>query len=228
MGQLIEREMRFNVAGNGDVVQVEFPGRAMLERLTCVRVGGGSIAMDMYNRAFTTPEQQINVRAVTAREAAFHTAHSTYKITGSDYADLVVIEALSPVGAVLKTPLLFRAGDDITISSSTNYNGTFLVAWVSDDLQQALVELDWDTADESDVTVALNISATNQELWRVSPQRTGTNSFSYYFPDGETVFHNRDVVDPLQNYGVPRKMYLKFATAANYRVTIAGQEDIGA
>jgi len=36
------------------------------------------------------------------------------------------------------------------------------------------------------------------------------------------------VVDPLQNYGVPRKMYLKFATAANYRVTIAGQEDIGA
>ena len=183
---------------NNKIVAIPFPGRCSLSRIAVVRVGTGSIAVDLYNRAFTSAA--INIRNITQSLGNFCLV-------------------------TLYTPLALGINDAVTIGSNgvSGYNTTHHITSKIDDTHY-ITDVAY-TTDGVGGTLTLAIPSAERILYHVMPQLTGTDALEN-MPNPGIVYFNQDPL-PNLNIGVNRVIYAAIATAGTYRIAIRAYENVG-
>lgn len=215
MGKISEAAHTVTTTEVDQIVAIGFPGRAALQKLAIVRVGGGMIEVNLYNRDFGSPDY-----AGLLREPENH------DLTGRTH--------IPPDGSKTAfestTPVLVREGDVMQLRApGTEYdNLSAEVLSVSANFNTVLLDTPLVAGPRQRATANLAIPLTDHPLYQVLPGQTGSDSL-VYFPEaegGRIVFHNRDVQSPTYSLGVIRRIYVQFAEAGTYKVAIAGTGDI--
>jgi hypothetical protein len=199
-----EREFRVTATEN-EIVALDYPGRCRLTRVAVVREGGGTFTIDLYNRAFTDD-------AVTITR---------------------IIDDGQTKCRLIAPGLAVRIGDVITVAGASvgGYNTSHRVTAVEpiwDDGTKLMTRVDTVVTDQAfsaqatGGTATLAIPAAEQPLYHVCDHITGTDDEDVAL---DVAYMNRD---PLlnRNIGVNRKIYVKFADAATYRVAIRSTTDV--
>jgi hypothetical protein len=196
-----DREDRVITSGTDEIVEFDYPGRCEITRINVVREGGGAIDLDFFNRKFTSD-------AKTIRHIS--------KVSGGPFDGKTRLHFFAEFG-------VSRPGDQIAVAGNSvaGYNVTHRVEKVSDDKLEVITDRTY-TADGFGGTAALAIAAADQELYRVLPNQSSGSPLSVIPPaTGDVVaYRNQDPL-PNANIGVKRKIYIKIAAAATYRIAIS-------
>ena len=215
MPKINEKEFDFTTENPNEVVGLDHPGRVNLKKLNVVRIGGGPITVDMFNREFTGEPVEGTFRLLNPEEVQRY-------VNVNRTSGLVVFEADSPVLARIADVL-------VTTAPGTPYDGqNTRIRFVGDFKSVILLDLPEAAIPPARGTVQLNIPAEEQSLSQVMPQQTGTNDLIYFpeFDGGTLSYHNRDVINPRYDIGTIRKVYLRLANPGEYKVSIGAQETI--
>jgi hypothetical protein len=192
------------VAQDGDIKTLDFFSRGIISRIAVVRLGTGAVAVDIYNRAFTSAAA--NIKEIVN--------------DGNNFTKLLLWDSM-----------LVRVGDVITVASTAvggyNSNPPTVVHRVTAILPDQALQPDGVrtivtsvaySADSAGGTATLAIPAAEQTLSHVTDQLTGTTTVE---KDLDVSWMNNDPL-PNANTGIARKIYLKFASADTYRVSLMG------
>jgi hypothetical protein len=206
MGTPYDREFIKTTTAVDEVVELDFPGRCELNRISILRVSGGDIDAGIFNRKFVGATHAVALIEPTGNGTELRIA---------------LAQDAAPLNDV-------KVGDLVTVAG--NSNGAYNVA------THRIVAIDdadindprWIDTDNGGVsspgtggTVQLDIT-TEQELQRVLPDITGSGSV-LEIPPGTgdiAVFRNQDPVGNV-NIGVKRKLYMKFADAGTYKIGLS-------
>ena len=196
-----ETEQTITTTGSNQIVAIPFPGRIFLDRVAVVKLGGGTVTITAFNRAFTGPAT--NIKQIIADS------------TG-DFCNLQ-----------FKLPFAVKIGDVITVTNSgiSGYNTTHRVTGLPDGGNNLNIVTDqayvgYDTGNT--ITGQLTIPSGEQSMYTVLTA-TGTGN-AVVTP--EMPYVN---LDPLLNVnrGINRFIYINFATADTYKLAIRGRDSIG-
>lgn len=185
-----------------DMVALDFPGRCVIDRVAVVRIGGGAIAVDFFNRNFTSKVSPIKL------------------ITndGNGFCQLRLF-----------VPIAFRVGDRVMVhdTSVSAYNTSHRITARIDD-QTYVTNRSFSTeavgGNDPYDGVFLDIPAAEQPLYKVMDTLSGTNN-----AEAVDLAKAYICMDPLPNLntGINRKLYLRFGAAGTYKVAIRAHASIG-
>lgn len=195
--------------GANEIVELPFPGRCELTKISIVRLSGNGITVDLFSRAFASdPVQILNIRQTPE--------DTTIRVT------------LQKSSQYQQPQLALKVGDPVTLTGGT-YAGDRRVLAIVDEFTFDLSGTY--TVDEGTVaTIELNIQTVEQPLYRVLPQQTDAGASLLVIPPSTGNVVNYVNQDPQKNTntGFNRKIYLRFAAAASYRVVLGGDVSVGA
>jgi hypothetical protein len=195
-----DREFRFTTTGTDEIVELDYPGRCEITKITAVRDGGGAIDFDFYNRKFDSDALPI---------------YEIIEQIGGEFDGKTKLRFLAEVGVT-------RPGDQIAVAGTSvaPYNTTHRVEHVSDDKKEIITDQTF-SARALGGTLTLAISAADQELYRVMANISAASPVISIPPaTGDSIlFVNKDPLGN-NNIGTKRKIYLKVAAADTYRVAI--------
>lgn len=200
-----EREFRVTTTGTDEIAALDYPGRCRLTRIAIVREGGGAFTVDVYSRAFTSDPVYI-ARIIDNGDTRCRLVAPGLAVAAGD----VIAVASSNV-------LGYNTNHRVTGVDEIWDNGTKLTSR----LETVVTDQPY-TAEGVGGTATLAIPEDEQALYQVCDQIVGTDDEAVVL---DAPYMNRD---PLltRNIGVNRKIYLKFADIATYRVGIAATTDV--
>jgi hypothetical protein len=203
MGTPYSNEFRVTTVGANEYVELAWPGRCELNRVSAVKEGGGSLTFDFYNRKIIGPT--LNVDEIVA---------------GDEGGDLrILLDADQPdFDDIQIDDLLTVAGASVGGYNSAVHRVVYI------DPGRRFVEVSGVgySADSTGGTVQLDISAI-EGLYQVMAQITGTTPQVVILPGtgDKVIFVNQDpILAGARNIGIKRKLYVKIAAADTYRIGI--------
>lgn len=203
MGTPYDREF-FETAGAGQILELGFPGRCELTRISIVRVGGGDITANVFNRKFVGDLHDISdISEVVAAGVRITVTPEAAALNDVRVGDLVTVAASSVGGYDVAHRVL-------AIDPSTNPR------WVETDQAFTTVGIGG--------TVKLDIPAAEQPLSRVIAELTGTDNILVIPPGSgdKAIYVNKDPL-PNANIGVRRIVYMKLDDASDYRIALTAE-----
>lgn len=206
-----EKEFVVTTEDADQIVPLAFPGRCILDRIAVVRLGGGAVDLAVYNRSFTGPVAIID--AIESDES------------GSPKTKLV-----------LYSPMAVKVGDVLAVAGTdaAGYNTDHRVVAIvmeqrsGDNRPHApyvdamcLITDQAYVADAKGGTARIAIPAAEQPLYLVTDLSDTDSAEDYPY----MTYVN---LDPLLNVniGVNRKIYVKFAEAATYKLVLRAREGV--
>lgn len=197
-----DREFIKTTAGPDEVVELDFPGRCDLTRISLVRVGAGNVKANVYNRKFVGATHAI----IRIEDVAGGGVRIVLSDDAADFNDV-------------------KVGDLVTVAGNSvgGYNVAHRVLVIDSSTEPRFIETDQAfTADGAGGTAKLDIPALEQELQRVIPEIDGASP-QLIIPTGTgdtATYVNQDPL-PNVNIGIKRKLYMKFEDAATYKIAIS-------
>ncbi len=201
-----DREFIKTTTQSDEVVELDFPGRCDLTRISLVRVGAGNVKANIYNRKFVgATHAVIRIEAVDVAAPA-------------DGVRIVLLPGAADFNDV-------KVGDLVTVAGNSvgGYNVAQRVLLIDPSTEPRFIETDQlFTADGAGGTAKLDIPALEQELQRVIAEIDGASP-RLVIPTGTgdtATYVNQDPL-PNVNIGIKRKLYMKFEDAATYKIAIS-------
>lgn len=202
MGTPYDREFVVTTTGVDEIQALGFPGRCELTRIAIVRVGTGTIDVNVFNRLFVGSEHDILVITDDGNTKALITLNP-------DAADMDDV----------------RVGDIVTVAGSSvaGYNTQHRITSIADDKRSFITDQAY-SADGTGGTVKLDIPSEEQAMNLVLPNIGGADSVLVIPPGSgdKAIYVNQDPL-PNANIGIKRKVYMQFGAVATYRVAISAE-----
>lgn len=225
MTHLSEAEFQLTTTTPNETKAVSFVRAGSLNRVNVTRLDNpaGPIALKLFNRSFTSPPAKCKTRKITAEEAAYYAA--SLVPSGDDMDTLTVLEGFDPIFARALDLLAFEDFPDDAVGFEGS--GTSDTPVVAIDKGNHFVIIDLEHSQDGFALASLAIPAAVQPNYQILQTLTGTGTIQYVAEQsgGEVRFRNRDPegsgIDPLGR----RNIYLQFANAGSYLVTLSATEN---
>lgn len=198
-----DREFVKTTTGVNEIVELDFPGRCDLTRVSIVKLGGGAITANIFNRKFDgTPHAVKSIVEVPGVGVRINLPKSA-----KDFDDVKVGDLLTVAG---NSEAAYNAADHRIVSIDPSVEPRFV------ETDKAFVTVG------TGGTVVLAIPAAEQEVNRVIPEISGASP-QFIIPTGSgdtATFVNQDPLGNV-NIGVKRKLYMKLNLVDTYKIALS-------